>query len=207
MDVDWKAVIVHGGPFRGFSQIMPAFGEALSDNQINTAIQYLRGFCENPHWPRAELNLPRALITEKAYPEDEVVITTSFNAQGAPGVSTDVVYEQRFGVKNQIEVTVPFCVSEPEPHVVRVEPNAGGLEADVFVENLTGHKLPTAYPSRRAWLHVRVQDGNHRTVFESGGLNPDGSIQGNDNDADPARFEPHDSKIENPDQVQITNRS
>jgi hypothetical protein len=68
----------------------------------------LRGFCENPHWPRAELNLPRALITEKAYPEDEVVITTALNAQGAPGVNNDVVYEQRFGVKNQIEVTVPF---------------------------------------------------------------------------------------------------
>jgi len=29
MDTDWKAVIVHGGQFRGFSQIMPAFGEAL----------------------------------------------------------------------------------------------------------------------------------------------------------------------------------
>ncbi len=112
MDADWKAVIVHGGPFRGFSQIMPAFGEALSDNQINTVIQYLRGFCENPHWPRAELNLPRALVTEKAYPEDEVAITTGFNAQGAPGVSTDIVYEQRFGVKNEIEITVPFTFQD-----------------------------------------------------------------------------------------------
>lgn len=84
-----------------------------------------------------------------------------------------------------------------------VELSGGRLDAQVVVENLSGHKLPTAYPSRRAWLHVRVQDGNHRRVFESGALNPDGSIQGNDNDADPARFEPHYSEIDSPDQVQI----
>ena len=34
----------------------------------------------------------------------------------------------------------------------------GRLRADVVVENLGGHKLPTAYPSRRAWLHVTVRD-------------------------------------------------
>lgn len=108
LNTDWKAVIVHGGPFRGFSQIMPSFGEALRNDQIDKVVEYLRGFCENPHWPRGELNLPRALITEKAYPEDEVANTTTFNAQGAPGLTNETVYEQRFGVKNQIEVTVPF---------------------------------------------------------------------------------------------------
>lgn len=112
MDSDWKAVIVHGGPFRGFSQIMPSFGEALRDDQIDKVIRYLRGFCTNSHWPRGELNLPRALITEKAYPEDEVVTTTTFNAQGAPGVMNETVYEQRFGVKNQIEVTIPFTFQD-----------------------------------------------------------------------------------------------
>jgi hypothetical protein len=39
----------------------------------------------------------------------------------------------------------------------------------VRVENLTGHKLPTAYPSRRMWLHVRVLDDSNALVFESGG--------------------------------------
>src|SRR6185295_15188061 len=40
-------------------------------------------------------------------------------------------------------------------------------------------------------------------VFESGALNANGSIQGNDNDADPVRFEPHYMEITNSDQVQI----
>lgn len=73
----------------------------------------------------------------------------------------------------------------------------------VKVQNLTGHKMPTAYPSRRAWLHITVKDSSGRTVFESGALNPDGSIVGNDNDADPLKYEPHYSEITRPDQVEI----
>ncbi len=107
-NVAWKAVIVQGGPFRGFSQIMPSFGEALTSGQIDKVIAYMRGFCRNPHWPRGELNLPRALLTEKAYPEDEEVISLEVNARGAPGVTTDIIHEQRFGMKNQIEVDVPL---------------------------------------------------------------------------------------------------
>jgi hypothetical protein len=85
----------------------------------------------------------------------------------------------------------------------RVDVNGGRLQADISVQNLSGHKFPTAYPSRRAWLHVTVKDRNGRVVFESGALNPDGSITGNDNDADPNRFEPHYTEITNPEQVQI----
>jgi len=78
-----------------------------------------------------------------------------------------------------------------------------GFSFAVKVQNLTGHKLPTAYPSRRVWLHVTVKDSTGRAVFESGALNPDGSIAGNDNDADPSKFEPHYSEITSPEQVEI----
>jgi hypothetical protein len=84
-----------------------------------------------------------------------------------------------------------------------VDLNGGRLEAAVLVENFGGHKLPTAYPSRRAWLHVVVRDRNGRTVFESGAVRPDGSIAGNDNDEDGSRFEPHYAEITGADQVQI----
>jgi mono/diheme cytochrome c family protein len=108
-DVAWKAVITRGGPNRGFSQIMPSFEEALTPKQIDQVIAYLRGFCRNnKHWPRGELNLPRAIVTEKAFPEDEVVVSTAVNAKGAPGVSSHVIHEQRFGMNNQIEVDVPI---------------------------------------------------------------------------------------------------
>ena len=85
----------------------------------------------------------------------------------------------------------------------RVEVGSGRLEAEVSLVNLGGHKLPTAYPSRRAWLHVVVRDRANQVVFESGAVQPDGSIRGNDNDADGTRFEPHYTQITSPDQVQI----
>jgi hypothetical protein len=77
------------------------------------------------------------------------------------------------------------------------------LTADVLVINLAGHKFPTGFPSRRAWLHFVVQDANGQVVFESGGYNPDGSIIGNANDEDPSLYEPHYRAIVQEDQVQI----
>ncbi|HEX9876901.1 MAG TPA: multiheme c-type cytochrome [Gammaproteobacteria bacterium] len=77
------------------------------------------------------------------------------------------------------------------------------LEFAVSVENLAGHKLPTAYPSRRAWLHVTVSDARGGVIFESGAMRSDGSIVGNDNDDDAARFEPHHLEISDSSQVQI----
>jgi hypothetical protein len=85
----------------------------------------------------------------------------------------------------------------------RVDATPNGVAVDVHVENLGGHKLPTAYPSRRAWLHVVVRDGSGHVVFESGALRPDGSIVGNDNDADPLKYEPHYREITRADQVEI----
>ena len=80
---DWRATIHEGGPGRGFSDIMPSFAEALTLEQIDRVTSYLRTLCTEPAWPLGELNLPRALLTEKAFPEDETVVTMAANANGA----------------------------------------------------------------------------------------------------------------------------
>jgi hypothetical protein len=87
--------------------------------------------------------------------------------------------------------------------IEHLDHNAGKLSMTVLTQNLTGHKLPTAYPSRRAWLHVVVRDAQGHTVFESGALRPDGSIVGNANDDNPQLYEPHYREITRPDQVEI----
>lgn len=85
----------------------------------------------------------------------------------------------------------------------RADVSNGRLDIDVSVANLTGHKLPTAYPSRRAWLHVTVRDAAKNVVFESGAITPEGRIVGNDNDDDGSRFEPHHTEIRRGEDVQI----
>jgi len=81
--------------------------------------------------------------------------------------------------------------------------NNGVLEAQVKVQNNSGHKTPTGYPSRRMWLNFKVTDSNNNIVFESGRINADGSIVGADNDADNTVFEPHYDLVTSADQVQI----
>ena len=79
----------------------------------------------------------------------------------------------------------------------------GTLAIDVFVRNLTGHKFPTGYPSRRAWLHVTVRDAAGGVLFESGRVTDAGLIEGNDNDTGADAFEPHHLQITSPQEVQI----
>lgn len=107
-DADWVAVSHGGGPMRGFARMMPAFGEALSVDELRRTLDHVRTLCGNDAWPRGELNLPRPLITEKAYPEDEAVFTTELNSEGDGEVMNELVYEKRFGPRNQLEVVVPF---------------------------------------------------------------------------------------------------
>jgi hypothetical protein len=87
--------------------------------------------------------------------------------------------------------------------IEEVELSGSQLIATVTIQSLVGHKFPTGFPSRRAWLHLAVQDTAGEIIFESGAVNPDGSVVGNDNDADPARYEPHYQGIDSSDQVQI----
>jgi len=77
------------------------------------------------------------------------------------------------------------------------------LTAEVRVENQAGHKLPTGFPARRAWLHFQVSDANGAIVFESGAVDARGRIAGNEADQDPSQFEPHYLVIVQSDQVQI----
>ena len=79
----------------------------------------------------------------------------------------------------------------------------GQLTFEVVVNSLTGHKFPTGFPSRRAWLQVTISDASGNLIFESGAVETNGVITGNDNDEDEGLYEPHYSLISSEDQVQI----
>ena len=64
--------------------------------------------------------------------------------------------------------TVQFLNTETaRVSIAAATASAAALEVVVAIQNLSGHKLPTAYPARRAWLHLTVRDARGETVFES----------------------------------------
>ena len=77
------------------------------------------------------------------------------------------------------------------------------LSFTVQVNNHSGHKFPTSYPSRRAWLHVKVVDSENQTVFESGAFTSDGKIEEIDDETSTLGYEQHHTKITDDSQVQI----
>lgn len=77
----------------------------------------------------------------------------------------------------------------------------GSAQFEVRVENRTGHKFPTAYPSRRAWLHVTIRDDRENVLWESGQWNDAGEVDSVVDKAD--AYEPHHATIDDPAQVQI----
>ncbi|HQF87641.1 MAG TPA: c-type cytochrome [Acidobacteriota bacterium] len=111
-DSDWFAVMHEGGPARAFHRTMPAFGDALTSEELQLALTHVRTFCAEKSWPRGELNFPKALITEKAFPEDELLVVSSVALEGDGAVSNKVIYEKRFGARNQIELVVPFAARD-----------------------------------------------------------------------------------------------
>lgn len=107
---DWMAVVHEGGPVRALDRRMPAFGDALSVDQIDRVLNYVRTFCADSSWPIGDLNLPRPFFTEKAYPENETVWTAAVTTSPAGAFRNQLVYERRFGSRSQYEVRLPIAV-------------------------------------------------------------------------------------------------
>ena len=166
---DWLAVAHRGGPVRGLDRHMPAFGDALSDDQLERAVKYLWTFCDNPSWPRGDLNLPRAFFTEKAFPENELVWNTGVTTAGTKAVANELVYEHRIGARAQYEVRVPFDLQQSAPGAAW---SRGLGDVEVALRHTLYHSYPrgsifaaggaVTLPTGKEHLGL----GNGFTVFE-----------------------------------------
>ncbi|MDO8793099.1 MAG: cytochrome c [Vicinamibacterales bacterium] len=105
---DWVSVAARGGRVRALDRHMPAFEEALSLEQLSTVVAHLRTFCTDSHWPHAEMNVPRAFFTEKAFPENELVWNAGLAGTGGLNGTHNLVYEHRLGARGQLEARLPF---------------------------------------------------------------------------------------------------
>lgn len=125
-DADWELAISHGGPAVGLSSEMPAFGDAVSAEQVRGFVSHIRTFCKERGWPSGNTNFPRPIFTEKAFPENEIVLLPAIAHRRRPrpgqtdGVAdiglTDLefnaIFERRFGKRAMWEVTLPVSSNE-----------------------------------------------------------------------------------------------
>jgi len=99
--------------------------------------------------------------------------------------------------------TIAATLRMLQQHTLDLSLEPGLLHGDTMVlklllANKAGHKFPSGYPSRRAWVEFTVTDANGAVLFHSGRMDADYSLP----DEDP-NFEPHYNVISRPDQVQI----
>jgi len=97
-EAGWTDSVREGGAAFGLSLDMPSFGEAATPEQLRAVVRYVRSLCGERGWPPGELNFPRAFLAEKAYPENEAVVTAHGGGQG-------YVYERRIGRRAQLEAS------------------------------------------------------------------------------------------------------
>jgi hypothetical protein len=69
---------------------------------------------------------------------------------------------------------------------------------ELRLDNKAGHKFPSGYPSRRAFVQFVIMDDSGDTLFKNGLLNSAHQLIGQD-----ATFEPHHNMINNINDVQI----
>jgi hypothetical protein len=148
----------------------------------------------------AVLGQPRAHFSQHTFPGGNFVVPRLLNAHRAELGTEALPQELDAGISRTLEHLQSNAATL---RISSLDLRDSTLVATVEVESLAGHKLPTAYPSRRAWLHVVVTDGSGVRIFESGRLEQSGRIDGNDNDAEAGRFEPHHRVIRDRGEVQI----
>jgi hypothetical protein len=99
--------------------------------------------------------------------------------------------------------TIAATLRMLQKHSLDVELEVGNLTGDtlhfsLLLQNKAGHKFPSGYPARRAWIEFELTDANGNSLFHSGAPASDYSLPDED-----ANFEPHHQVIRDPGQVQI----
>ena len=164
--------------------------------------------CQSCHMPVVEgemvissvLGVPREAVSRHVFRGGNILMPRIFNAHRQELAVTALPQELQTTAQQSAKNLQTAAASVS---LVNTAISNQTLRTEVVITNLAGHKLPSAYPSRRTWIHFTVWDASGKIVFESGNFNQDGSVSGNDNDARPTRYEPHHDTIDHPEQVQI----
>jgi hypothetical protein len=119
---------------------MPAFEDSLSPEQIRGFVAHMRTFCAERRWPSGNLNFPRPIVTEKAFPENEFLLLPVVSHRkengGLPaetGIELLSVFERRIGKRAMYEVGIPVvgrqtaALSIPSVGLINTQSNDVGI--------------------------------------------------------------------------------
>lgn len=162
--------------------------------------------CQACHMPRIETtttlassgtDIRRADFSEHTFLGANTVMQDMFdNFRDELGIQAE-------GFPEAIQRNREFLKTSASFEILSTRSEDDTLVATLRIDNNTGHKLPSGYPSRRVFVHLAVTDDTGSVIFESGKTNADGSIVGNDGDVNYNKFEPHYNSITQEDQVLI----
>ncbi|MFQ5632066.1 MAG: c-type cytochrome, partial [bacterium] len=107
---EWLEVVAEGGLESGLSDVMPAFGEALTAAQIEAIVDYLKSLCRENGWPQGELNFTRPQTTIKAYPANDAIMNLRYARDQEQPVYSNFVYMRRAGKRSEWDVSVPVML-------------------------------------------------------------------------------------------------
>ena len=167
----------------------------------------LAASCQACHMPKIETtvtlsssgtDIRRPNFSEHTFLGANTVMMDMFqNFKDELGIEVD-------GFPEAIERNREFLKTSADLDIIDVRKSEDGkMIATLRIENNTGHKLPSGYPSRRVFVHLAVTDATGAVVFESGKMNADGSIVGVDGDRNYNFYEPHYNGIVSENQVLV----
>ena len=106
---------------------------------------------------------------------------------------------------DNFNTVIDRTLSQLQNETATIEITPGEVDGDtarysVRITNLSGHKLPSGYPARRAYLEFEMIDEEGNTIFHSGkpAIDSPFEVYGND-----LPYEPHHDLITSEEQVQI----
>jgi hypothetical protein len=105
--------------------------------------------------------------------------------------------------EDHFNTVIDRTMNQLQNQTATLEISEGEIDGDtarytVKLTNEAGHKFPSGYPSRIAFVEFVMTDAEGTEIFHSGKINPNFEIEGQD-----ASWEPHYDLITEDDQVQI----
>lgn len=139
----------------------------------------------NPQWPSRDNYSVHSFVGANTY------ILSMIQAQRTTLGITEA--KTVAGFQRQIDLNREYLANDTAKLSVASISWDSHLNIAIKIQNRSGHKLPTSYPSRRVWLNLIVSDNNGQILFQSGTPDSQGHLA-----TDALHSRPHCTDVKKP---------